>query len=130
MAHNLATTNGTTAIAYYGESPWHGLGTRLENPATAAEAITAAGLDYEVRLASLVTGNGVPVPQRKAVVRSDSQQVLGVVGNSYVPIQNRECFGFLDAVVADGGLRYHTAGALGPGRADLVAGQTAGSFAN
>ena len=26
----------------------------------------------------------------------------------YVPVQNRQAFGFLDAVVADGGLRYHT----------------------
>jgi len=41
--------------------------------------------------------------------------VLGVVGDSYVPIQNSECFGFLDAVVDDEGLRYHTAGALGRG---------------
>jgi phage/plasmid-like protein (TIGR03299 family) len=115
MAHNLATTNGKTAMAFYGETPWHRLGTALNEPATAAEAISAAGLDYQVELASLMTGDGLPVPQRKAVVRADNRDVLGVVGNGYVPIQNRECFGFLDAVVADGGLRYHTAGALGRG---------------
>jgi phage/plasmid-like protein (TIGR03299 family) len=45
----------------------------------------------------------------------DTDQVLGVVGNSYQPVQNHQCFGFLDAVVADGRLRYHTAGALGLG---------------
>lgn len=55
------------------------------------------------------------MPQRKAVVRSDTGDVLGVVGNTYIPIQNVECFSFLDAVVAEGGIRYHTAGALGKG---------------
>lgn len=115
MVHNLATTNGKTAMAYYGETPWHTLGIRLDNPATAAEAIAAAGLDYEVELTGLETVDGIPVPQRRAVVRTDSSEAIGVVGRGYVPVQNRECFGFLDAVVSEGGLRYHTAGALGRG---------------
>lgn len=115
MAHELATTNGRTAMMYAGEVPWHGLGTRLEEPATAREAIEAAGLDYLAELQDIQTGDGTPIPGRKAVVRSDSGDVLGVVGNSYVPVQNYQAFGFLDAVVADGSLRYHTAGALGKG---------------
>ena len=115
MAHDLAMTNGQTAMAYYGELPWHGLGTRLQKPATAAEAILAAGLDYQVELSPIMTTGGLSVPQRQAVVRSDNDQVLGVVGNTYTPIQNAECFSFLDAVVANGQLRYHTAGALGQG---------------
>ena len=115
MAHEIATTNGRSAMAYFGDVPWHGLGTRLDEPATAAEAITAAGLDYRVDLKSLMTADGDLVPARKAVVRGDTGQVLGVVGNSYQPLQNHQCFGFLDAVVADGRLRYHTAGALGQG---------------
>ena len=115
MAHELATTDGRTAMMYAGEIPWHGLGTRLDEPATAQEAITAAGLDYLAKLQAIQTVDGTPIPQRKAVVRSDSGGILGVVGNSYVPVQNHQAFGFLDAVVADGGLRYHTAGALGAG---------------
>lgn len=115
MAHELATTNGKTAMAYFGEKPWHGLGTKLDNPATAAEAIQAAGLNYRANLVPLMTDEGIAVPERKAVIRSDTRDVLGVVGNSYVPIQNGECFSFLDAVVAEGSLRYHTAGALGKG---------------
>src|SRR5262245_43101901 len=55
------------------------------------------------------------VPKTKAVVRYDCQTVLGVVSDKYCPVQNKQAFGFLDAVVADGGLRYHTAGALGQG---------------
>lgn len=115
MAHNLATTDGKTAMFYAGEAPWHGLGTKLDEPATAAEAIGAAGLDYEVEVQDLFTGSGILVPMARAVVRSDSQEILGSVGTYWKPVQNRECFGFLDAVVADGRLRYHTAGALGKG---------------
>ena len=115
MAHNLATTNGRTAMAYFGEAPWHKLGTKLENPATAAEAIEAAGLNYRVELVPLFTQAGNQIPRRQGVVRSDTNQILGTVGKGYTPIQNAEAFQFLDSVVADGGLRYHTAGALGQG---------------
>ena len=115
MVHDLAKTNGQTAMAYFGETPWHGLGERLDGPATSKEAIAAAGLDYEVELQPLQTTCGQQVEIRKAVVRTDSKKVLGVVGNKYSPIQNHQCFGFLDSVVADGQVTYHTAGALGSG---------------
>ncbi|HEV8003906.1 MAG TPA: DUF932 domain-containing protein [Planctomycetaceae bacterium] len=115
MPHELAETSGKKAMVYVGETPWHGLGTRLDNPATAEEAIDAADLNYDVALTPMTTIDGQPIPDRRAVVRSDSSSVLGVVGKSYQPVQNRQCFGFLDAVVGDGRLRYHTAGALGQG---------------
>jgi phage/plasmid-like protein (TIGR03299 family) len=115
MPANIATTNGKPAFAYFGESPWHRLGQKLDAPATAAEAITAAGLDYEISLTDVATVDGLMVPRTKAVVRYDNQTVLGTVSDRYVPVQNRQAFSFLDAVVADGGLRYHTAGALGQG---------------
>jgi phage/plasmid-like protein (TIGR03299 family) len=115
MPANIATTNGKPAFAFYGEEPWHKLGQKLDAPATAEEATAAAGLDYEITLTDVATVDGLIVPKTKAVVRYDNQTVLGVVSNKYVPVQNKQAFGFLDAVVADGGLRYHTAGALGKG---------------
>jgi phage/plasmid-like protein (TIGR03299 family) len=102
-------------MMYSGDTPWHGLGTKLYEPATAALAIGKAGLNFGVQLRSLVTAEGIAVDQRKAVVRTDTNDVLGVVGNSYQPVQNHQCFGFLDAIVAEGELKYHTAGALGKG---------------
>lgn len=115
MAHEINVVNGRASIAYFGDEPWHGLGQKLDNPATAAEAIDAAGLNFQVDLQPLKTNNDLAVPQRKGVVRTDTNDVLGVVGNSYVPIQNAEAFQFLDTIVADGGIRYHTASALGRG---------------
>jgi phage/plasmid-like protein (TIGR03299 family) len=115
MPANIATTNSKTAFAYFGEEPWHHLGQKLDTPATAEEAIIAAGLDYEITLTDVATVDGMMIPRTKAVVRYDSQTVLGVVSDRYVPIQNSQAFCFLDAVVAEGGVRYHTAGALGRG---------------
>lgn len=115
MAHEIAIVNGRASMAYFGEAPWHRLGTRLNEPATAQAAMEAAGLDYTVELQSLWTSSGEAVSTRQAVVRNDTSEVLGVVGKGYHPIQNQECFSFLDSVVADGRLRYHTAGALGRG---------------
>jgi phage/plasmid-like protein (TIGR03299 family) len=129
MAHEIATAaDGRAAMLYTGEPPWHGLGTRLDNPATAAEAIVAAGLDYQVELTRLTTIDGIPVPQRVAVVRSDTQDVLGVVSPAYVPVQNRQAFGFLDAIAAEGGIRYHTAGALRRGERIWLLGKLPGEI--
>jgi hypothetical protein len=102
MAHDIAITKGQTAMMYAGDAPWHGLGTKLDQPATSREAIDAAGLNYRVDLKPIYTGDGTLISQCKAVVRDDSNVVLGVVGNSYQPVQNYQSFGFLDAIVADG----------------------------
>jgi hypothetical protein len=88
MAHNLATTNGRTAMMFCGEEPWHKLGTKLENPATAAEAIEAAGLNYQVELVPLFTKDGNQVPKLQGVIRADNHQVLGTVGQGYTLIMS------------------------------------------
>lgn len=115
MSHDLATTNGRPSMAFYGLSPWHGLGRRLAAPATAKEAITASGLDFTVDIRPLMTEDGLPVAKRRAVVRRDTETVLGTVGSGYTPIQNIDSFQFLDEVAGEGHVRYHTAGALGQG---------------
>src|SRR5262249_53947643 len=69
----------------------------------------------EVTLTPVATVDGLVVPKTRAVVRYDSQTCLAVVSDRYMPVQNTQAFGLLDAIVADGGLRYHTAGALGQG---------------
>ena len=59
MAHDLATTTeGKVSIMSTGETPWHGLGTKLDQPASSQEAIEAAGLNYRVDLKPIYTGDG------------------------------------------------------------------------
>jgi phage/plasmid-like protein (TIGR03299 family) len=112
MAHNIFRSN----MFYVGEKPWHGIGTKLDSPATAREAIIAAGINYSINKEPLVH-NGIRVPDKFANVRRsvDGNAVLGIVGSRYRVIQNIDAFRFFDNIVGDGQAIYHTAGALGQG---------------
>jgi phage/plasmid-like protein (TIGR03299 family) len=95
------------------------MGTELVNLATAREAIEAAGLNYTVvkkPLKEVVELNHpADVSDRWATVRTDTGDVLGIVGDSYEPIQNRDAFTFFDNLVGTDEAMYETAGMLGRG---------------
>lgn len=123
MAHDLNIENGKASMMYVGQEPWHGLGTKLDKPATAVEAIKAARLDWKVVKQPLFAIGGsvaLPVPDKFAVVpqhkwgKADCP-VFGIVGEDYTPLQNREAFAFFDDIVHQGEAIYHTAGSLGKG---------------
>ena len=97
---------------------WHNVGVRVENAVTSREAIELARLDYQVKLTDIYvkTEQGeIIVDGKKATIRTDNNQVLGVVGNRYNIVQNIEAFEFFDSVVKTGEAIYHSAGALGNG---------------
>lgn len=111
-------------MMYYGDVPWHGLGTHLNKPATAAQAIKAASLDWEVTKQPLFLSHDKTFKQvrnRYAVVRGDktadgeSPVVLGIVGKEYTPLQNSDAFNWFDPIADGTKAIYHTAGALGDG---------------
>jgi len=131
MAHNLSTTGDRASMMYVGERPWHGLGTRLDGPATAREAITAAGLDWRVVERPVYDDYGNSfrgIDGYKALIREDSTVALSIVGEKYTPIQNTEAFGFFDAVVGGGQAIYHTAGAIGRGERVWILAQIPGDL--
>jgi len=106
------------------EIPWHRIGNVTEGALTSSEAIVKAGLDWSVSLRPIVTfdnaneteGNLIDIPDNFATVRDSDDRVLGVVGNRYTPIQNVECFDFLDTVLDDSEAKYETAGSLYGGK--------------
>ena len=122
MSANLLIQNGQASMFYINEVPWHGLGTKLNQPATAQEAIQAAGLDWRVKKLPLFAGSKrIPVLDKFAIIRKTgdlvqkTDPVLGVVGKEYTPLQNSQAFSFFDPIVGQDAAIYHTAGALGQG---------------
>jgi len=87
----------------------------LDHPATAAEAIRAAGLDWRVELFT-ASALGEPIPGALGVVRMDRREPIAVVGERYVPVQNSAAFEFFDQLIGEGHAVYETAGALDQGR--------------
>ena len=54
---------------YTRETPWHGLGKRVEEAPSSADAIRLAGLDWHVNQKELLLDDGTRVPDCKANVR-------------------------------------------------------------
>lgn len=100
---------------YVRETPWHGMGTRVEKAPTSADAIQLAGLDWDVIPHVLTTDTGIPVPGYFANVRDSDNSVLGVVGKQYTIVQNRDAFAFSDSLLGEG-VTYETAGSLANGK--------------
>jgi len=133
MAHNINYNSKTEKHSFFSvkEKAWHSLGTIIEDYPTSSEAIRHAGLDYMVEKRTLFTvDNGQPhaeepdllvhseieVPDYFATIRTDTEQVLGVVGKDYEVVQNVDAFSFFDSIVGGGdGIMYETAGVLGKG---------------
>lgn len=133
MAHNIHFNEQTGKDSFFSvqQKAWHGLGQIVQDYPSSAEAIKYAGLDYDVVKSPLFTQaegwnsntdgivsspTAIDVPNYFATVRSDNNAVLGVVGNDYEVVQNRDAFSFFDSIVGGGdGILYETAGALGKG---------------
>ncbi len=108
MAHEVES------MIYVGDTPWHGLGRKLDTPPTIGDAIKQAGLDWKVNLHQLQLADGRKV-DRFATVRDSDNSILGTVGPGYNVVQNEDGFQFfqpfLDAKVAT----IETAGSLRKG---------------
>lgn len=102
---------------YAGAVPWHGLGNGVADAQTSAKAIELAGLgNWNVHLETFTAASGSMSDDLRAIVRETDHKVLGVATHLYKPIQNERMFSFMDSLVADGVMRYETAGSLFGGK--------------
>lgn len=122
MAHLLESVNGETAFASLREPAWHGLGTVFTEEVSTAEMLKKAKLDkWDVRLEDVGIPKGMESDKNYSFVVRDNpfikgnKDVLGIVGERYVPLQNEELFDFADNILHSGG-RWETAGSIKGGR--------------
>lgn len=114
IEEDLIMSANVESMFYVRETPWHGLGTRVVEAPSSAEALIMAGLDWSVVQEPIYTGNDL-IEGYKANVRDKDRKVLGVVTDRYKVIQNDEAFAFTDELLGEG-VRYETAGSLQGGK--------------
>ena len=103
------------SMFYVRKTPWHGLGTRVQDAPSSSEALIKAGLDWNVVQEPIYTETEELIEGYKANVRDSDRKVLGVVTDRYKVIQNQEAFAFTDELLGEG-VRYETAGSLHGGK--------------
>jgi phage/plasmid-like protein (TIGR03299 family) len=127
MGHNLNFNKklGTWSFASHSEVAWHGLGQVVDKAMTSEEAIKLANLDYEVDKTKVFFNCGNPECYNEidgyfATYRKDTNQYLGMVKSRYEVVQNKDAFGFFDAIIDQGEAIFETAGVLGNGERIFV----------
>lgn len=146
MAHNIEIRNGVASFAENGkkERAWHKLGQVFDGAMTVKEAITACHADYKVEKFPLAVMTpdisdhlswddyytpllreeveNMVLKDKMATVRTDTNEVLGVVSKGYGIVQNEDAFRFIDKICTgcDGSPVIESAGVLGHGERVFV----------
>lgn len=102
-------------MMYTRETPFHGLGTSVEEAPTSRKALRLAGLDWTVDSRPVYDELIREIPGYKANVRSSDNKTLGIVTSRYKIVQNTEAFEFTDNLIG-GEVHYETAGSLQGGK--------------
>jgi phage/plasmid-like protein (TIGR03299 family) len=125
MAHQVET------MAYAGETPWHGLGTRVSNNLSVDEMLVQSGLNWKVNalpvVGKLASGEEIK-SDHKMLVRDLDNKQLTMITDKWNPVQNHEAFNFFREFTDNGSMEMHTAGSLQGGRWVWVLAKVSESF--
>lgn len=114
-----------SSMAYQGERPWHGHGTKLAPDQPLEAWARAAGMNWqiessEVRFVASNAGSNIGAihafPDQKVLYRSDTKAPLSVVSARYQVVQPSEVLEFYRDLTEVGGFELETAGVLKEGR--------------
>lgn len=118
MAHMIDETTGRAAIAFAGETPWHGLGQQINPDASIDEWREAAGLNWEAKRTPVLYQNGElrEFGDKHVLYRSDTNAPLSVVGKDYRIVQPADVLDFFRALTERQHATMETLGAIREGR--------------
>ena len=105
-------------------APWSGLGRSINGAESISEALSMAGLDWQVKQYPIETIEAVPqtVNGFQANIREDNGQVLGIVTDRYKLVQNEEAFAFTNSLIEEG-VSFLSAGVFQGGRKVWILGK-------
>lgn len=118
MAHLIDFSTGLPAIAFTGETPWHGLGEKINPDAPLEEWLRCARLEWTVEQSPVEWAVGdtmMQAPNRHVLYRSDTKHLLNVVSDKYNVVQPAEILEFYRDLVEGSMFTMETAGALKDG---------------
>ena len=112
MSHMVET------MAYAGETPWHGLGVRVEDTLSVKDMMKAAEIDWGVAKSPMFYDvNGRVINSGKfALLRETDDKFLDTVSDTWEPCQNEDAFAIFEEFVEAGELEMNTAGSLKDGQ--------------
>lgn len=109
MAHGIFGQS----MVFAGDVPWHGIGTQLPGNATWGDIKDLVGFYRAEARPLFMPGRPTPLPDRKALVRSDSGEYLSTVGIDYGIVQFDDMAEAVVTAAGDFQAVFHTAGLLG-----------------
>lgn len=131
MSAMIDMSNGRPNIAFVGETPWHGLGTKVPAGTPVEDWIVAAGLDFEVAKAPIFAAIPTSDPEdgekidlfagasltrfrnKAGLYRKDTKALLGLASDSHFQIvQPREICEFYRDLAAELGIQIDVAGSI------------------
>lgn len=106
MAHEIAQmVDGRNAMAYVGETPWHGLGQQLTSDAPLDVWATESGLNFELATADVefspTINSNFMYDSKKVMYRKDTNLALGIVSEKYKIVQPIEVLEFFKDMVGN-----------------------------
>lgn len=112
MSHEVET------IAFANETPWHGLGERVDDCITVDDMLVKAGLNWEVEQIPTfceIGGKRIEV-DRSVLVRKTDNRILTITSPAWKPLQNAQALEFFREYCEAGQAKLETAGSLRGGK--------------